>query len=163
MSECFLVNAEVSNLNYEKLNAFVNNVTLFALESHLGVRFNDSEYFPQLTNATNMQNYFYVSDSFLHCNANFLDMSAYAYLNEGDFKTAFFDKFSFIDRLLTIIQRHEISKVEIFISEDGSIESDNDFFTISTTKEEALLRLYECVKANDYPFGFPSIKIIFSL
>ena len=161
MSELFLVNPNTYNLSYEKLNAFANNVTSFALNSHLGVRFNDSEYFPQLTSETNMQNYFYVSDSFLHCNATFLDMCEYAYLSEEEFKSVFFEKFFFIGQLLKIIQKHGISNVEIFISEDGSIESENDFYVISATKADVLQRLYECVKSGDYLF--PTIKITLSL
>lgn len=163
MSEIFLVNISETDLDYANLNSFANEITSFALKYQMGIHFNELGYFPQLISECNMKKYFFVSDSFLHCNATFLDMCEFAYLDGEDYKKAFYQKFSFVNQIVDILKKYEILKVQFFISDDGSVESEGDFFTLQSTGNELLDRLYECVLLNDYPFELPTIKINLSL
>ena len=163
MSGTFLVNFSESNLKYDELNVFANEMILFALRKNLGVRFIDSEYFPELVQERNMKHYFFLSDSFLHCNANFLDMCDLAYVNQKNLKKAFCKKYSFVEELVTIIKNHKISKVDIYISDDGSVQEENDFEILQSQEKDLLNQLYNACFQGKGLNVFPTIKVILSL
>lgn len=163
MSAIFLVDVTEMQLEYDELNRFVNSVVSFALQYNMGARFHDSEYFPQIVQEKKMKQYFYLSDSFLHCNANFLDMCEFAYLSGEEFKKAFYQKFSFVEELIQVIRNYHVAKVEIYASDDGSVEKEEDFEIVYSTGNNLLNQLYNKFFSHGELNVFPTVKIVLSL
>ena len=161
MSETFLVNMQCDNINYNELNSLANEIIIFALRNKLGIHFNELGYSTDFTKLHQMKNYFFVSDSFLHCNASFLNISSDANLSNLDYKSNFYNNISFAYEMLSIIQKFGISNIEIYISSDSIFEDENDFIVLNSSKEDLLDKVYQTLidNSNEFAYEFPPIKI----
>ena len=162
MSELFLVNIKYDNICYNELNSLANELTAFALENNLGVHFNEFGDSIELIKKNHMKNYFFISDSFLHCNASFLDIVA---TSTSDFKSKFYNSLSFVYEIIDIIEKYTVSKIEMYISSDGILNDENDFVILNLNKLELLDKLYQTVidNADEFAYEFPTTKINISM
>lgn len=162
MSELFLVNIKHDNICYEKLNSLANELTSVALKNSIGVHFNEFGDCIGLIRKKQMKNYFFISDSFLHCNASFLDILA---TSNFDYKNKFYNNLSFVLEIIDILEKHAIYEIEIYISSDGILDDENDIIVLNSDKYDVLDKLYQSVIDNvsEFAYEFPTTKINISI
>ena len=161
MSEIVLFNL-LDSKDYDTLNCFANEIVEFAIRKHLGVHFNELGYASSLIREQGMTHYFFVSDSFLHCNASFIDMSDLSNLNGLKYKFEFFKKLSFLNKIFKILKKHKIFNVELYISSDGILDGENDFTLLSLSGRNWMNNLYNFTieRSEEWAYEIPSVKIV---
>ena len=165
MSAIFLINIKEYDFDYDLLNAFSNEIVDCALKHKIGIHFNELGYSRELIEENKMKCYFFLSDSFLHCNASFLDMTEFAYLNMFDFKKRFFERFSFLDEMMAILKKYKIRNIELYASEDGSANYEKDFMQVTSNYHSVMEALFQAIydASSEFAFEFPSIKVSVSM
>ena len=161
MSEIFLVNMQYDSISYDALNSLANEITAFALKNNLGVHFNEFWDSLEVIRKKHMKNYFFISDSFLHCNASFLDIATTTHLVNLDYKTNFYNNLEFVYEMIGIIEKYDVSNIELYISSDGILDDEKDFIVLNLNKSELLDKLYQTVinNVNEFAYECPPIKI----
>ena len=162
MSELFLVNIKYDNICYEELNALANELTAVALKNSIGVHFNEFGNCIGLIRKKQMKNYFFISDSFLHCNASFLDIFA---TSNFDYKNKFYNNLSFVREIIDVVEKYAISEIEMYISSDGVLNDEDDFIVLNSNKYDVLDKLCQSVidNVNEFAYEFPTTKINISI
>ena len=158
MSALFVINLKEPKIGFKKLNKLANKIIKFSLKNNIGVSFNCYDYYEKIIQEADMQNFFFVSESFLFKNCDILDTSKF--INQHKPKKIFFSKFKFLKKLVSLIKKSGLEKIEVFLSGD-SVEEISDFKEIWTKKENLLIDLYDelFIRENEISCVFPSLKI----
>ena len=175
MSNFCCINLKDSNFenDYDSFNDLANVLVRFALDNKIAVFFNSYDYGEALINAGNMREFFLISDSFLYKNCDsflyknceLLDNTQLLCQSEisqlVDFKSAFFEKYNFFEKIIEIIFRYDVFSIEIYITEDNTDNMD-DFNTIISSKDGFMSDLYKSVVEAIPSYGgeFPTTKFV---
>lgn len=147
MSAICIVNFKEHGLDFSELNCLANELVAFALKKGLGVSFNARDYGYELIREAGMSSYFLLSDSFLYKNCEFLEEPLYLLERETERRSyaAFRERYLFMEEMLSLIFRHRVSCVELYLSEDGSESSVPEFSPIQTTAEDFMKCWFQTV------------------
>lgn len=163
MSELCIVNLKEHKLDYEKLNSMANHLMKVALDNNIAVFFHAYDYGNELIQDAKMKNFFLMSDSFLYKNCDFLDTTIFKNVSDIElFRKEFLERFRFFDAILQTVFEYDVEMVEIYITEDGSVDCEKDFAEVYTTQREFLRDLF-CDIINNvrwYAYCFPTTKFI---
>ena len=164
MSAICIVNLKEHRLAHKELNCLADELVSFALKRHLGVHFHARDYGYDLIQDAKMSNYFLLSDSFLYKNCEFLEEPLYPLERETVQQTydAFYEKFHFMEEMLFLIFRQDVSCVELYLSTDGSVGSLLDFVSMQTNAEGFMNCLFQTVydpEEKMFADAFPTVKL----
>lgn len=163
MSAICVVNLKEHTLSYKNSNDMAKKLVEFALEKDLGVLFHTSDYAYDFMQSESMKNCFLLSDSFLSENCEFLEESYQLLLNiasDDDLRNRFYRKYGFFQGVIDILFQFGVNLVEIYISENGMVESVDDFSVTMSTRESFLDTLYQSFLKNIEENEFPSVKYV---
>lgn len=91
MSAICLIVLKEPNLEFDDFNELSKKLVRFAVDNNLAVFFQNS-YFPDLFSKDNFNQFFFMSDSFLYQNCDFLTTEGIGYKGVDIFGTLFFDR-----------------------------------------------------------------------
>lgn len=132
-----------------------------ALRKHIAVHFNALDYKEDIIQSGSMKSYILISHTFWYKNCDLIDTSFLTHIMDRQAtKDKFFKKFEFMNEIIGTILASGISEIDIYISEDGSVNSVDEFITKKTTSEFFLQKLLDSIYefSDDYAYGFPTIK-----
>ena len=160
MSDFLLINLKKKNTNYEELNNLTRRIVAFSLKNNIGVSFNSYDYYEKIITENEMENFFFISSSFLFKNCDLLYNSILD-SNLVNKKKIFLKKFKFLRKLIGILLKNKIQQVEIYVS-GSPVDKSSEFKEIKTQKKELLEVLFNevCRFYSNNNYGFPSLKII---
>ena len=161
MSNLFLINLKNHNANYNELCKLSKEITRFALNNNFAVFFNSYDYGNEIINEAQMKDFLLISDNFLSKNCEFLNTSYFANVSDIEkFKKEFFKKFDFLKKLVEKLFQYNINLIEIYITQDGAVNSIKDFTEQTSSAKTFLYDLLIEIINNkeEYAYGFPTIK-----
>lgn len=162
MSELYLVNLKNHNMNLEELKLLSNNLMRLALDKNFAIFFNSYDYAKDLILENSMKEFFILSDSFLYKNCGFLNTNFLEnLLDYNESEKQFVENFDFLNLINETIFKYKINEIEIFITADGAVNCIEDFEEIECKCNEYLKVLFKniIIKANEYAYGFPTLKV----
>ena len=157
MSNICLINLQ-HKLNYEQLNKLANTLVRVSLEHHIGVVFYP-EYVHSIKHTDAFKSYFGLSDSFMHCNCEFLDTPIdYNLSNIERCKKDFFSKYAFFIDMIGALKQAQVTKIDVYLSADGSVDDVNDFTVIQSSYETFLTDVFNSIidNSNLYAYNLPT-------
>ncbi|MCM1289489.1 MAG: hypothetical protein NC132_02415 [Corallococcus sp.] len=145
-------------INYDELNNLANRLIKISIKNKIGIIFNSHEYNPSLTQKENFKNFFWVTDSFIDCNSDFLDMPLNHDLRDiNKCKKAFIKRFGFLNDIIFELKNANIMQVDIYLSTDGSDNIDD--FVVKQIPWNVFLSefFYQILEnANEYAYEVPT-------
>ena len=164
MSAIFIINFSKNEISFDHMNNLAKQIVKIALKENVGVFFNSFDYAENLISDAKMENFVLLSDSFLYKNCDFLDTSSLRF-KDKKFKHNFHKKYGFINKILKAIKNSGMTTIDIYISNDGSIENVADFETkktsVSSFLDDLISSIFEF--SAEYAYGFPTIKYTLDL
>lgn len=161
MSEFCLVDLTDNPYDFKKLDKLAKKLIRISLKNNIAVFFNSYDYGVEIIQDAKLKTFFLLSDSFLYKNCGFLDMTWLNFeLDSNGMKELFIKKFNFFNEILEVVFNYGYLNVQIYISEDGAVNSEKDFLVRTTTKDNFLTSLFESVfeYSDKYSYEFPTIK-----
>lgn len=146
MSETCLVNLKDFKCGFEELNNLSKQIVKYAVDHDLAVFF-CSDYMHDFTVKAGMKSYFFMSDSFLYENCEFLSLD-YDSCREINTIEKFYERFHFFGDIVEILQKNKVQKIEIYISEDALSDVDR-FDEIASTSKSIVKDLYDVIILNN--------------
>lgn len=152
--------------NYKDYNALAKELINYALNHNMAVFFNSFDYGIDIIKSAHMHDFIIISDSFLYKNCELLDNTEFITLIESnefsEYRNQFYKKYKFLEDIINIIFKYDVYTIELFISEDGSVDNEAEFLCMTSTKKSLLSNLFDCVinSTNEYGNEFPSLKVI---
>ena len=163
MSGICAFNLKKHKMQFDELNDLAKEIVRYCLDHDLGATFNLPDGVEYLVEQEHMKNYFWLSDSFLYTQCDFLEIIPDVDREDWDNpKNAFTEKFAFFNDLLKIIFEHNVSEVSVLI--DAWVTEDlEDFEVLSATPDNFSQVLFGAVKASAedryHLYVIPSLKI----
>lgn len=164
MSELCLVDLSKNEMNFNELNDLAVQLVKIALADNIAIFFHSFDYGYEIIKEAKMKNYFLMSDSFLYKNCGFLNTSFFKDVRKIEqCREEFIERFKFFNDILSCIFKYNINQIEIYITMDCSVNI-NDFDCLLCSKDNFLFKLFEVIfnYADEYAYGFPTIKFIVS-
>ena len=161
MSSVCIFNLKKSDLTYSELNSMLKTLINSALTEDMAIFYGYQCYADDLIKSANMEKYFFVSDSFVYPNADFVEPGNYSELTSLNY-SSFSKKFDFLNRFIEVIFRFSIQRIEIYMTSDGSVNSALDFEEVECTRNNFMEILFQSVLSHslEYDYGFPTVKYI---
>ena len=130
------------------------------MKNDIGAIFNFEGYADGLIKEIDPMLYFEISDDFIQLNAEFLDTTDISFLSENAEKE-FESKFYMFDGIYDILDKHNIEKIDLVISCDGSVDSLSDFIIVNKEDKKYSTLLYKAIldQKDKWAFEFPNIII----
>lgn len=165
MSAICIVNLKESNLisEFDNYNRLARELIQFALNNDIAIFFNSYDYGEEIIRDGGMKNFFLMSDSFLYKNCEFLNTIDLAYDWGSDrAKQKFMKKYGFLKEMLKIVFRYDVQLVELFVSDDGSVDCVSDFEELKSSSETFLTDIYDYILAHAWKdaYCFPTVKLV---
>ncbi len=165
MSAICIVNLKESNLigEFDNYNRLAKELIQFALDNDIAIFFNSYDYGEEIIRDGGMKNFFLMSDSFLYKNCEFLNTTDLAYDWGSDrAKQKFMKKYGFLKEMLKIVFRYDVRLVELFVSDDGSVDRVSDFEELKSNSETFLTDIYDYILAHalEDAYCFPTVKLV---
>ncbi len=148
--------------NFNKFNQLAKDLIKYSIEKDIAVFFNSFDYGNEIIKSADMQNFILVSDSFIYKNCGFLNTNFLEnVLDYNESEKQFVENFDFLNLINETIFKYKINEIEIFITADGSVNCIEDFEKIECKCNEYLKVLFKniIIKANEYAYGFPTLKV----
>ena len=164
MSQLCLIEIKDFNLSYQEMNALSKTLILLAAKENIGIHFNVKEYCKSLINDQKMKFFCVVSSSFLHYNAEFLDFPfTEEWLIED--KEFFIKKYNFLFKILEIVFSYNVKVANLYLSEDGLVETIEDFLCLNSTINNLLEDMYQIIidHGEETQYNFPSVCVKITL
>ncbi len=163
MSALCIFHLKEHSMSFEELNSLAREVVRCCLDRGLGVIFNSFDYAANIIAQGRMKNFFFLSDSFLYKNCDFLDAAITEDVTDLDIcRKEFLTRFSFLREILEILFRFPLRQAEVFVSTDGAAENINDFIIEEVGHKAFLNALFESIYryADRYAYEIPSMRFI---
>lgn len=163
MSAICIFNLKQHQLKFDSMNDLARNLVDYSLNNNLGVFFNSYDYGADIIKDADMKCFFLMSDSFVYKNCD--DLLDTSFLTDPSdltqCKQEFSQHFRFFNDVMDIVFEHDVSKIEVFISEDGSTSKKSDFITLNTSKDKFLETLLNSIveNADRYAYTFPDVQL----
>lgn len=157
MSAICLIVLKEPNLEFDEFNELSKKLVRFAVDNNLAVFFQNS-YFPDLFSKDNFNQFFFMSDSFLYQNCDFLTTEGIGYKGVDIFRKEFMNKFGFFNTIFSIVFNY-VKSFDVYIT-GGGVSTLEDFDIMQTTESDFLQDLFKCIldRSDEYAYGFPTIK-----
>ena len=171
MSGVCIINFKKHNLTFDQMNELAEKLMYIALQNHVAIFFH-SHYRKDLIDNVKMKNYFVMSDSFFYRNCNFLNvvpivescMGNVMYVNHENavFRAKFIKRYYFFDLIIQCIFQYDVDLLEIYISESGCVNKNEDFEVINTSAQLFLSDLFDSLvdMHNGFNYEFPDAKFV---
>lgn len=163
MSAICLVILKKHNLAFDELNDLANKLVRYCLNcGELAVAFNSFDYAEKLIEQENMKDFFFLSDSFLYKNCEFLEEVPFIDTTDLEkFEKQFKDRYRFFNDIFKVIFGFNVSEITIFMSTDGASDTAEDFMPLTATPDTFLHLLFDSVINNAEKFAYQihSLKI----
>ncbi|MBQ3116111.1 MAG: hypothetical protein IJC07_03690 [Clostridia bacterium] len=169
MSAICIFDFTENNLTYSSMDSLSKEIVRFVLDIDKGVFF----YVPifldgkkqEKIKGSNMRNAFEITEKFFNSNCEFIENFNEKILKQNgasgrELKSFFTETFGFLEKLLDIIFKYDVSAVKIYLADDN-VDKESDFEIVETTKQEFLNCLYDkSLESSDFFNDMPSIKFI---
>lgn len=157
MSAICLISFDTKKLSFEQLNKLANQTMMTALLNNYAIFYNDC-FAEKFMKREKQKTTILLSDSFLYRNADdLLDVTAFAYDSDADYKRKFIKKYSFFTALINVIFSYNIDSINLYITEQG----DDDYIYLETKNDNMVEELFNLFIKNSSKTGytFPNINI----
>lgn len=160
MSGLFLINIKKDWTSFDEMDDLSKRIVRIALKENKGVFFNSCDYDEDLLSDIGKIPFVLISNSFLYQNCDFLDTSEFD-VNDKNIQIKFNKKYNFINSFFVEFNKFGVTELDIYISNDGSVSTAEDFVIQKTVKSQDFLdsllsSIYEY--SDIYAYGFPTIK-----
>lgn len=163
MSAVCIFDLTKSRLEYSRLNELLKALTDTASAENMAIFYCYRGYADDIVQSAGMKQYFFVSDSFVYPDGDFLEPEEYTGAGAGKFDfSAFSVRFGFLQKLVDVLFRFHVQVAELYTTIDGSVNSEQEFEEVSCTKSSFLKSLFQSVEshADEYAYGFPTIRYV---
>ena len=162
MGDLCLFNLKKFDKQFDEFADLTKDVTNYCLANNFGALFcpmkcgND-----RIIAEEKMTHYFFLSDSFLYYDYDFLDTTRFVNDSKEQFKKHFFETFKFFEELLDVVFKYDIDIAEVWIDEWFEATEADDFYKITAEKESFLQTLYDFFIEKQVETGhtFPPVVI----
>lgn len=154
MSAYCIYNIKEHTMSFEEFDSLSKELVQYGVLNNVGFFFHSLGYAGDLIKNEKMQNYFFISDSFLYQNADdLLDAGAIDFVK-------FKKKYSFFEDIAKILRKYKIQKIEIYISDET--ENILEFETFETSDNKLIEKLFENIEKKKEEFAgcFYPLKIV---
>lgn len=146
MSELCLVNLKDYDGGFDEYDDLSRQIVKYAANNHLAAFFS-SDYMSDFVEKIGMKTYFFMSDSFLYENCEFLSLDYDAY-HEIDTLEKFAKKFYFIRDIVDILITNRVKTIEIYVSESDVLDG-CDFDEKVSYSQTIIKDLYDVIILNN--------------